>query len=357
MKAKTENRRTSQFARANLALAALLGAVALLNPGTAAAKRPALYWGAQIGDQLTGEQAPWDMKAVYKFERLAQKRVSVVGFSSPFAACKGKHCSFYSFPLTPMENLRLHGTIPFFSWSSSSDADSTTHDPLFKLSKVAHGKYDHYIRGFARAAASWGHPFFLRFNWEMNGNWFPWSDGVNGNSAHDYVAAWRHVHDIFRQEGASNATWVWCPNVGEEEGLRKLYPGGKYVDWSCLDGYNWGTRFFWSRWLSFDKIFHASYKRVRRIAHGKPMILGEVASTTYGGNKAAWIKNFLHVVPAKYPGIRGIVWFDVNDRGTKWPIESPPKVTKAFAQGISNPAYLPNIFGNISSSPIPPPTR
>ena len=41
--------------------------------------------------------------------------------------------------------------------------------------------YDSYIRGFATAAKSWGHPFFLRFNWEMNGNWFPWSEGVNGN--------------------------------------------------------------------------------------------------------------------------------------------------------------------------------
>jgi Glycosyl hydrolase family 26 len=357
MKATIKHTRFRTTGIGALAAAALILA-ALLGPGCAAAKKPpALYWGAQIGDQLTGEQAPWDMNAVYKFERLAQKKMSLVGFSSPFAACKGKHCSFYSFPLTPMENLRTHGTIPFFSWSSSSDADSTTHDPLFRLAKVAHGKYDRYIREFARAAAAWGHPFFLRFNWEMNGNWFPWSGGVNGNNSHDYVAAWRHVHDIFRQEGATNASWVWCPNVGEEEGLRKLYPGGKYVDWTCLDGYNWGTRFFWSRWLSFDKVFRASYRRVLRIAPGKPMVLGEVASTTYGGNKSAWIKHFLHVVPAKYPGIKGLIWFDVNDRGTRWPIESPRNVTKAFAKGISNPAYQPNRYSQISASPIPLPRR
>ena len=75
------------------------------------------------------------------------------------------------------------------------------------------GRYDEYIREFAEEARAWGHPFFLRFNWEMNGDWFPWSEGVNGNPSGEYVAAWRHVHDIFAAVGATNVTWVWCPFV------------------------------------------------------------------------------------------------------------------------------------------------
>jgi beta-mannanase len=47
----------------------------------------------------------------------------------------------------------------------------------------------------------------------MNGTWSPWAVGVNGNTAAHYVAAWRHVHRIFTKVGATNATWVWCPNV------------------------------------------------------------------------------------------------------------------------------------------------
>src|SRR3954454_12284585 len=81
---------------------------------------PAIYWGAQIGDQLTGEQAPWDMNAVYKFERIAGKNVSLVSFNAQFASCKGSRCTFNPFPYTPFENLRAHGVIPVFSWSSSS---------------------------------------------------------------------------------------------------------------------------------------------------------------------------------------------------------------------------------------------
>ena len=38
----------------------------------------------------------------------------------------------------------------------------------------------------------------------MNGNWFPWSETRNGNSSGEYVAAWRHVRDIFRAEGVTN---------------------------------------------------------------------------------------------------------------------------------------------------------
>ena len=165
------------------------------------------------------------------------------------------------------------------------------------------------------------------------------------------------MHRIFTSVGATNASWVWCPNVGGEQNLRKLYPGDKFVDWTCLDGYNWGTRFNWSHWQSFDRIFHSSYRRVLKVARNKPMVIGEVASTTYGGSKPAWLRDMLKTVRTRYKKVRGLIYFDVPDRGTKWPIESPGGVTKAFAAGIGNSAYRPNEFGDISASPIAPPTR
>ena len=113
---------------------------------------------------------------------MAQKTVSLVQFFQPFANCSGSSCSFYSFPTTPLENIREHGSIPVLSWSSQS-IPSSLNEPDFQLSDVIAGRYDAYIREFAARAKAWGHPFFLRFNWEMNGNWFPWSEGVNGNDA------------------------------------------------------------------------------------------------------------------------------------------------------------------------------
>ena len=92
-----------------------------------------------------------------------------------------------------MENARNYGAIPFFSWSSSATPEAS-HQHYFRLANIINGRFDPYIREFAEEAREWGHPFFLRFDWEMNGFWFPWSEGVNGNKAGEYVAAWRHVH-------------------------------------------------------------------------------------------------------------------------------------------------------------------
>jgi mannan endo-1,4-beta-mannosidase len=344
---------------------ALLLALLLAGASSAHAAEPAatsppppLYWGAQVGDQLTGEAAPWDMNALASFELLARKPMSLVSFSAPFAECSGSSCDFIGFPLTPFENVRGHGAIPVFNWSSSSTPESGPQSP-WRLANVINGSLDSYIREFAEAARDWGHPFFLRFDWEMNGFWFPWSEGVNDNRKGEFVAAWRHVHDIFTSVGATNATWVWCPIVDVTHKLIPLetvYPGDGYVDWTCLDGFNWGRRVDSIGWQAFNQVFHDSYKRVLKLAPAKPMLIGEIASNEAGGSKAAWIKNMLREVP-RYRTVRGLVWFDVIDRNTHWPLESSKKASNAFAKGIARTVYRPNEFGGLeTASPIPPPS-
>jgi hypothetical protein len=321
-----------------------------------------ILWGAWIGEQFTGTQAPWDMNAVTDFEKLTEKPLSMVNFSAPFANCKSttspsSSCSFYNFPKNEMEAIRKHGAIPFFSWASSM-LPAGTNQPEFQLADVISGKYDSYIRTWATAAKSWGHPFFLRFNWEMNGGWFQWSEGVNGNKAGEYVAAWRHVHDIFTEVGATNATWTWCPNVdpeGKLQSLASLYPGNEYVDWTCLDGYNWGTNPAKpDKWRTFSSLFGPTYKTItEKIAPTKPMVIGEVGSSEYGGSKAQWITEMLSELPTKFPKIRGFLWFD-KDEDSDWPIETSSSSIKAFANGIKSPVYTENTFGSLASSAIQP---
>ena len=252
-----------------------------------------------------------------------------------------------------MNSIREHGAIPFFSWSSQS-IPSSTNEPDYQLSDVIEGRYDSYIRKFAEEAKAWGHPFYLRFDWEMNGNWFPWGEGTNGNNPGEYVAAWRHVHNIFSEVGATNATWTWCPNVdpnNEFTDVGQFYPGNEYVDWTCLDGYNWGG----SRWKSFDETFSSTYHRiVDGVAPGKPMVIGEVGSAENGGSKSAWISEMLKALPTRYQGIRGVIWFDKPEEGN-WPIESSASAQSAFASGISSASYLPNDYGNLGSGTVPVP--
>jgi len=308
---------------------------------------PSLLWGAWIGTQFTGSEAPWDWNAVTAFEQgnAGGKHLSMVHWSSPFysLAWCGGYCNFGT---SMFQKVRDNGVIPFFSWADGvSDAN------------VAAGARDSYIRSWASAAKSWGHPLFLRYAWEMNGSWFTWGVG-NGalgppNTAADYVAAWRHVHDIFTSVGATNVSWVWCPNVdpgGKFANLASVYPGDSYVDWTCLDGYNRNDP-----WTSFSDLFGSTYDKIMQIAPSKPMIIGEVASTESGGSKAQWITDMFAALPTRFPNIRGLLWQDKYEDGWDIPIETSPSSSAAFAAGVGSSAFTTNTFATLSASPIPPP--
>ncbi|MDB5693499.1 MAG: beta-mannanase-like protein [Alphaproteobacteria bacterium] len=324
-------------------------------------KQRGAYWGAWIGSQLTGGQPPWDMSAVSAFESLAGKGLSLLEFASPFASCEASPCTFYDFPRYEMERIRNYGAVPFFSWGSqSTPVPLDLNEPAFQLGDIARGAYDSYIREFAEGARDWGHPFFLRFDWEMNGNWFPWAEWANANRAGEYIAAWRHVHDIFTSVGATNATWVWCPYANPRHRfgpLARYYPGNGYVDWTCLDGFNWAKNGVNPQpWRSFSEIFGPSYRTiVREVAPRKPMLLGEMASGGSGRAKATWIDQMFKQLRTKYRRIRGLIWFDLVDRGVQWPIETSPRVTSAFARGLHQPAFRANSFSATGGTPIVPP--
>ncbi|MEK6276834.1 MAG: glycosyl hydrolase [Actinomycetota bacterium] len=338
--------------------------LALVSDDSAAKKRkpPPLYWGAWIGWQLTGTEAPYDMNAVSKFQSLVGKGLSLVEWSQAFSDCRSSPCQFFDFPAADLQNVRQYGAIPVLSWASSS-IPNYVNQPDFQLSDVIAGRYDGHIRSWASAARAWGHPFFLRFNWEMNGDWFPWGEATNGNQPGQSVAAWRHVHDIFTSVGATNATWVWCPlaeiKKNTVRGLRAVYPGDGYVDWTCLDGYNWGTTPENPHpWRSFNKIFRKDYLSITtKIARKKPMMLGEIGSHSGGGNKTAWIRAMFRKVRTDYRKVRALIWFNAFDRTINWPVETSPSTLAAFRRGVGKPNYKPNIYGNISARPIPRPRR
>jgi hypothetical protein len=296
------------------------------------------------------------MQAVADFANLTSqgKAPSLVGWGSNFhsSAYCGGNCNFTT---SLYEAVRENGQIPWLSWGSRS----TDGGDGYTDSEIAAGSQDAYITQWAQAAKAWGHPFFLRFDWEMNGNWFPWSPGLNGNTAATYVAMWRHVHDIFTSVGANNVSWVWCPNIDPGGGLTSLsslYPGDAYIDWTCLDGYNGDNP-----WSSFQSLFQTTYNTIKgTVAPGKPMVIGEVASTESGGSKASWIANMFSALPAHFPDVHGFLWYDVSTSGpgghTDWPIESSSSSIAAFANGVANSAYLVNAFAGLSGLGVPVPS-
>lgn len=317
------------------------------NPHATDTSTPTVYWGALIKATTYGltSDPPWDMTAVDRFETNAGKKISVLHFGLPWYASTSWPQGYYPFNPTIMNTLRSRGIIPFIDWSSrDANAPTLTNQPNFSLGTIINGQHDSYLKTWASAAKSWGHPFFLRLDWEMNGSWYPWDEGVNGNTTGQYVQAWKHVHDIFTAAGATNVTWVWCPNT-EYPGslsLSGLYPGDNYVDWTCFDGYNWGSGIpsHPDTWKSFYTVAKPTYDHLLTLAPSKPIIVGETASSELGGSKAAWITDALTTqLPTNFPNVKAYLWFDWATDGADWPIETSTTAQSAFASGISLPYF------------------
>jgi beta-mannanase len=295
------------------------------------------------------------------FEQDAGKNVSIINWYQSWGPSTDNTTSFQP---TLMNTVRSQGAIPMITWLSWDYTLPQTNQPAYSLSNIINGAYDPYITKWAQDSKTWGHPFFLRFDHEMNGPFWPWGEGANGNTSGQYALAWQHVHTIFTQVGASNVTWVWCPNT-ETSDLRtrpysEWFPGASYVDWVCMDGYNWGTTQSWSTWESFAQTFSGSYTDIQALAPGKPIMIGEDSSAEQGGSKPAWIADELTVqLPLNFPKIKALLWFNVNmstSGQTDWRIESSTTAQAAFHTAIASPYYLSNQYSGASQSPIPPPS-
>lgn len=342
------------FFAATLVAAGCVASLTHASRARTSAPADRLYWGAQIGSHFTGTDAPWSRRATARFESITRKRVSLLQFSSPWADCRRGRCEFFGFPRPAFDTVRKHGAIPVFGWASYA-VPMLEMRRSYRLSAIAQGRYDGYVRQWARDAKRWGHPFFLRFNWEMNGDWFPWSEGVNGNRPGDFVRAWRHVHDVFAAVGARKVTWMWCPNAdyaGSGTPIRELYPGDAYVDWTCIDGYNRGKP-----WKSFAAIYQSTYDLLRGLAPAKPIAVAEVASTEKGGSKAAWITRMFRDLPIRFPKVRALVWFEKYDSHMDWPIETSKSARAAFRRGIASRVYVANRFKSLEGGRIRPFSR
>jgi Glycosyl hydrolase family 26 len=315
-----------------------------LSTSVAAAGGPSAYWGAYMDGETTygyyyggtWADAPWDANTWHRFEANAGKKVSVVhwGMAPPW-----RHSFAYYKP--PFELVRKAGDLNAVDLSTGS----------LKLRRIARGRYDVPLRRWARQAASWGYPFFFLLDVEMNGPWEPYAPGRNGNTARDFIRMWRHFHTLANRAGATNITWVWCPNVDPLKRFtpyNRLYPGRRYVDWTCLDGFNFsGTD-------TFSWLFRSSYRRLLYLAPRKPVMISQTGSVEGGNGKAAWITDALSTqLPTRFPRVKAFLWFNwriqQGDRWLEWPIESSESAQAAFHDAIASPYYVPG--GSLGSLP------
>jgi endoglucanase len=254
------------------------------------------------------------IEPIYNLESKLGQKLSVVHWFS----------NWYNFlDHKSLEIASTDGRIPMISWQP--------HNRSFD--DIINGKYDIYIRSWALSAKDFGKTIYLRPFPEMNGNWTEW----NGQPD-KLVIAWRHIVELFRQEGADNVLWVWSPNANDEprtleNRMELYYPGDDYVDILAVDGYNWGNTKSYSLWKDFDSIFESAYDRITALNADKPFWVAEVASAERGGDKAAWINDMFNTTA--FPRLEAIIWFDEN-KETDWRVDSSSDALQAFRTGLSN---------------------
>lgn len=197
------------------------------------------------------------------------------------------------------------------------------------LAKIAAGRYDSYLTSFADEVAAFRHNVIICFGHEMNGFWYSW--GYHHTSPATFIAAWRHIVNLFRHRGAYNVTWLWQVNsLSSQTGpVHDWWPGPAYVTWVGVSGY------YYLPYNTFDSVFDPVVTAVRQFTDD-PVLIAETAVGPQAG-QVRGIKNL-------FAGLRmqhdlGLVWFDQHSygglyKGEDWRLEGNPVALAAFRNAL-----------------------
>ena len=197
------------------------------------------------------------------------------------------------------------------------------------LASIAAGRSDAYLRSYADAVIAFGHPVILSFAHEMNGTWYSWGDGHTSPAT--FVAAWRHVVQVFRAAGAANVTWLWTVNSinGASSALRQWWPGAAWVNWTGIDGY------YFRPTDTFGSVFGTTIAAIRVISSA-PLLIAETAVGTTTDRETQ--------IGALFAGVRaerlaGVVWFDKAQHAglyhQDWRLEDDADALAAFSAAVA----------------------
>lgn len=193
-------------------------------------------------------------------------------------------------PMRSLDPLEDKGALPLINMNCGPSDSS-----------IAAGLHDHELVILANALRSYGAPVLFRWFWEMN---LPNANGHAAclgttNQGATYIAAFQHIWTVFRQVGASNVSFVWCPsdsaNAAHKTDLY-FYPGNRYVDWIGADIYDRPTIT-----STFAQQFGPFYSYWAGVAPKKPFVIAETGAV---GSPAQvlWLHQIESALTVKLPG-------------------------------------------------------
>jgi hypothetical protein len=225
------------------------------------------------------------------------------------------------FDTTFADTLRKHGIIPYVQ-IDPTDAS---------ISAIADGTYDEYLRSYADSVRNFHDAVVIGFGHEMNAPWYSW--GYKHVPPSTFIAAWRHLVTVFRQQGADNVTWLWTVQTDEKGTgpVASWWPGAGYVTWIGVDGY------YYRPTDTFASVFGQTIDQVRKFTQ-KPVLLSETAVGPSAGqyNKIQDLFKGMNLY-----GTLGLVWFDKNQRADKpyhqdWRLADNGLAEASFQLGVKD---------------------
>jgi hypothetical protein len=240
------------------------------------------------------------------------------------------HRWYDNFPSAAERGLADDGHLLLLNWEPTDTAGR----PM-AWAAIAQGVHDNEINALAAKLKTMP-TVLLSFSHEPE-----YGYGSHGKPA-DFVAAFRHVVDRLRADGASNVRFVW-----DVEGLTdpvwlaryaSLWPGTNYVDWVAWDPYNWANCRIPARsWKSFSQTVTPFYNWL--ISHGygdKPFMLAEYGTVEKTGDpagKASWFGG-IPTALASLPNLRALVYFDfpAPPANCNWQITTSTVASNAFRE-------------------------
>ena len=347
----------SLLSRAAVAFAvALVAAPAGASPMLAPPRHGRIYHAAFPG--FGGPEDRVSGRRIHGFERQAGRPIAWAYFSNNWF-----HRTI-RFPAKDANRIRAAGTVPFVRLMARSNWHSAP-DPNYTLASIAAGKWDRVarggIRGWCRGAATHRGPLLAEFGTEVNNGYFPWSGRFNGgghDADHDgqpdgpqsFVAAYRHIVDVCRAQGATNITWFFHIDVGtwphrRWNRIEAYYPGRSYVDWLGFSDY--GPSRAGRRWLSFRARLDRIYPRLAALGP-QPIAaleLGAAEDPAHPRRKAEWIRRAIgDVKSGRWPRLQAISYWNETWRNgdgsiSALRIDSSRDAERAYRQAVAGPGF------------------
>lgn len=257
-------------------------------------------------------------------------------FDSAAGLPAGRHPAIYDQYTPPdgsvqpiLQNAKTRaGMAPMISWNLPMTGG-----------QITDGSKDSYIKAQADAVKAYRGPVFVRLDWEMNADFYPdWN--LPAVPAAQFIASWRHVYELFQQQGAGNAAFVWCPNLWNGPGGLSpdtWYPGDAYVDWLGVDAYPQSA---------VDSFILGGPGGLNDTAafavqHDKPLMIAEWAPALPQPDTAAAMDLIFQFAAAHPNTVKALVYFDFNTGGKDYTLADHPVGAADFRKRVDgDPHFL-----------------